>query len=208
MSSVAYLLGEAPVFIEKLPFNFLYLGFVAKAWPDAGILYVRRNPMDACFAMYKQVFTWAYKFSYSLEWLGRYYIAHRKLLQHWRQVLGERLVEVEYGAPVGGTRRTRRANFSSGCRCRLSRHALNSTRTRPPLRLQARYRCVSPSMQGPCIAGNTLRANCSRCASSSKRRASRSSEPDLRTDWRFGPAGGTAARLGIGGPLRRRTDRP
>jgi len=100
MSSVAYLLGEAPMFIEKLPFNFLYLGFVAKAWPDAGILYVRRNPMDACFAMYKQVFTWAYKFSYSLEWLGRYYIAHRRLLQHWRQVLGERLVEVEYESLV------------------------------------------------------------------------------------------------------------
>jgi hypothetical protein len=96
MRSVAYLLGEAPIFIEKLPFNFLYLGFVAKAWPDAGMLYVRRNPMDACFAMYKQVFTWAYKFSYSLEWLGRYYIAHHRLLQHWRQVLGERLVEVEY----------------------------------------------------------------------------------------------------------------
>jgi tetratricopeptide (TPR) repeat protein len=96
MSSVAYLLGDAPMFIEKLPFNFLYLGFIAKAWPDAGILYVRRNPMDACFAMYKQVFTWAYKFSYSLEWLGRYYIAHHRLLQHWRKVLGERLVEVEY----------------------------------------------------------------------------------------------------------------
>ncbi len=100
MSSVAYLLGEAPAFIEKLPFNFLYLGFIAKAWPDAGMVYVRRNPMDACFAMYKQVFTWAYKFSYSLEWLGRYYIAHHRLLQHWRQVLGERLVEVEYEAMV------------------------------------------------------------------------------------------------------------
>ena len=89
MSSVAYLLGEAPGSSRNCPFNFLYLGFIAKAWPDAGIIYVRRNPMDACFAMYKQVFTWAYKFSYSLEWLGRYYIAHHRLLQHWRQVLGE-----------------------------------------------------------------------------------------------------------------------
>jgi tetratricopeptide (TPR) repeat protein len=100
MNSVAYLFGEEPMFIEKLPFNFLYLGFIAKAWPDAGLIYVRRNPMDACFAMYKQVFTWAYKFSYSLEWLGRYYVAHHRLLQHWRAVLGERLIEVDYESLV------------------------------------------------------------------------------------------------------------
>jgi hypothetical protein len=88
------------MFIEKLPENFLYLGFIAKAWPDAGIVYLRRNPMDTCFAMYKQVFTWAYKFSYSLETLGRYYVAHDRLLRHWRAMLGERLVEIQYESLV------------------------------------------------------------------------------------------------------------
>jgi hypothetical protein len=57
--------------------------------------------MDACFAMYKQVFTWAYKFSYSLEALGAYYVAYDRLARHWRAVLGERLVEVDYEALVG-----------------------------------------------------------------------------------------------------------
>jgi tetratricopeptide (TPR) repeat protein len=100
LDAVRYRLGEAPLFIEKLPFNFLHVGFIAKAFPGAHIVHLRRNPMDACFAMYKQVFTWAYKFSYSLENLGRYYLAHDRLLWHWRSLLGERLIEVDYEALV------------------------------------------------------------------------------------------------------------
>ncbi|RPH97500.1 MAG: sulfotransferase family protein [Lysobacterales bacterium] len=96
IDAVRYRLGPAPLFIEKLPFNFLYLGFIARAWPQARIVHLVRNPMDACFSMYKQVFTWAYKFSYSLDSLGRYYVAHDRLARHWRALLGERLVEVEY----------------------------------------------------------------------------------------------------------------
>jgi tetratricopeptide (TPR) repeat protein len=94
--ALSYRLGEEPVFIDKLPFNFLYLGFIAKAWPEARILHVVRKPMDACFSMYKQVFTWAYKYSYSLDTLAQYYIAYDELRKHWAEVLGDRLVEVQY----------------------------------------------------------------------------------------------------------------
>lgn len=96
MDAVAYRMGDEPMFIDKLPFNFLYLGFIAKAWPHARIVHQVRNPMDSCFSMYKQVFTWAYGFSYSLADLGRYYVAHERLRRHWREVLGDRLIEVEY----------------------------------------------------------------------------------------------------------------
>ncbi len=96
LDAIRYRLREPPIFIDKLPFNVLYLGFIAKAWPDRPIVLLNRNPMDACFAMYKQVFTWAYKFSYSLENLGTYYIAYDRLCRHWRRLLGDRLVEVRY----------------------------------------------------------------------------------------------------------------
>lgn len=100
MDSAAYRLGSTPFFIDKLPFNYLFLGLIAKAWPDARIVLLKRDPMDACFSMYKQVFTWAYKFSYSLDDLAHYYVAYDRLLRHWRNVLGERLLEVEYEALV------------------------------------------------------------------------------------------------------------
>lgn len=106
LNAVHYKLGDRPLFAEKLPENFLYLGFIAKAYPEARLIYLRRNPMDACFAMYKQSF---FKFAYTLENLGRYYVAHNRLLRHWRQVLGDRLIEVGYEALVADQeRQTRR----------------------------------------------------------------------------------------------------
>ena len=97
MQSIAYHLSDKPMFIDKYPYNFLYLGFIAKAFPEARIVYLKRNPMDACFAMFKQSF---FKFAYSLDDLGRYYVAQDSLRKHWQSVLGDRLVEVEYESLV------------------------------------------------------------------------------------------------------------
>ena len=100
MDLLDFKLGDQPVFVDKLPFNIFYLGFIAKAFPNAKIVHVRRNPMDSCFAMYKQVFTWAYKFSYTLDGLARFYPAYVRLIDHWRSTLGDRLIEVEYESLV------------------------------------------------------------------------------------------------------------
>jgi tetratricopeptide (TPR) repeat protein len=100
MDAVKYRLGDEPMFIDKLPFNYLYLGFIAKSFPHAKIIHLKRHPLDACFAMYKQVFTWAYQFSYTLNNLGRYYASYARLCDHWREVLGDRMIEVEYESLV------------------------------------------------------------------------------------------------------------
>ena len=97
LEGVSYRLGGRPFFIDKLPENFLYLGFIAAAFPDARLVYLRRHPMDACFAMYKQAF---FRFAYNLDDLGQYYLAHMRLLEHWRHVLGNRLVEIPYESLV------------------------------------------------------------------------------------------------------------
>ena len=97
MNAVEYRLTGRPLFIDKLPENFLYLGFIAKAFPDARIVHLTRNPMDACFAMYKQSF---FKFAYRLDDLARYYVAYQRLHRHWLEVLKDRIIEVEYESLV------------------------------------------------------------------------------------------------------------
>jgi tetratricopeptide (TPR) repeat protein len=82
--------------IEKLPMNYLYLGAIARALPDAKILTIRRSPLDSCFAMYRTLFRDAYPFSYDLTELARYYAAYERLMNHWRAVLGSRLHEILY----------------------------------------------------------------------------------------------------------------
>ena len=97
LEAVGYRLGDKPMFIDKYPENFLYLGFIAKAFPEARLVHLKRNPMDTCFAMYKQSF---FRYAYTLADLGRYYVAYDRLARHWRAVLGERLIEVQYEALV------------------------------------------------------------------------------------------------------------
>lgn len=83
--------------LDKTPANFLYLGIVAAALPQARIVHLRRHPMDACLAMYKTLFRMAYPFSYDLDDLARYWLGYDALMAHWRRHLpAERFLEIDY----------------------------------------------------------------------------------------------------------------
>lgn len=103
------LTGDAPFFIDKLPQNSIYLGLIHRALPEARLVLVQRHPMDACYSMFKQIFTDSFAFSYDLDELAGYFIAHEQLMRHWREVLGDRLHVIRYEDVVadleGETRR-------------------------------------------------------------------------------------------------------
>ncbi|MBV9512111.1 MAG: sulfotransferase [Caulobacteraceae bacterium] len=96
LDAVRPLRDASPAFIDKLPLNYLYAGAIARALPDAAVIHVRRKAADVCWAMFKTLFDEAYPFSYDLAELGRYHNAYRRLLAHWREGLGPRLVEIAY----------------------------------------------------------------------------------------------------------------
>ena len=53
--------------------------------------------MDSCFAMFKQSF---FKYAYTLDSLGQYYVAYDRLRSHWQDVLADRVIELEYESLV------------------------------------------------------------------------------------------------------------
>jgi tetratricopeptide (TPR) repeat protein len=84
-------------FIDKLPYNFLNVGPIHAALPNAKIVQLERHPMDTCYAVYKMLFGNAYPFSYSLEELAAYYVGYRRLIDHWHAVLPPgRILKVRY----------------------------------------------------------------------------------------------------------------
>lgn len=99
LESIAYRLQGKPNFVEKYPFNFLYIGFIARHFPKAKIVLLNRDPIDACFAMYKQPF---FKFSYTQADLVVYHHAYTRLMEHWRSAVGG-LIEVSYESLVSDT---------------------------------------------------------------------------------------------------------
>jgi hypothetical protein len=82
--------------VEKLPTNYLYLGAIRRALPGARIVWVRRSPLDSCFALYRTVFGDAYPFSYDFDELARYYAAYDGLRAHWSRLFGDAIHEVVY----------------------------------------------------------------------------------------------------------------
>ena len=87
---------EKPRYIDKTPWNFLYLGLIALALPHARIIHLRRDPMDSCFALFKTLFRSGSPYSYDLSDLARYYLSYHRMMEHWRRVLPGRILDLDY----------------------------------------------------------------------------------------------------------------
>ena len=87
---------QAPLFIDKMPNNFLHIGLIRLILPNAKIIDARRAPMACCFSGFKQLFAEGQDFSYNLEDIGRYYQAYLKLMAHWDKVLPNFVLTVNH----------------------------------------------------------------------------------------------------------------
>lgn len=88
-----------PRFIDKLPHNFLYAGFIANALPNARIICLRRQPLDSCLSNFREPFSETsplHGYSFDLLDTGRYYVLFDRLMAHWKRVLPGRILEVDY----------------------------------------------------------------------------------------------------------------
>ena len=74
--------------IDKMPYNYLYVGAIHRALPDARIIQLQRDPMDSCLGLFKTHFkSGNAAFSYDLRDLERYFIAYSQLMDHWQKAL-------------------------------------------------------------------------------------------------------------------------
>ena len=87
-------------FIDKMPNNFLHIGFIATILPNAIFIDARRNPLDCCFSVFKQNFARGQTFSYGLDRVGQYFKEYRSMMDHWHNALPYRILEVNYESVV------------------------------------------------------------------------------------------------------------
>jgi tetratricopeptide (TPR) repeat protein len=96
LAAVRDLAGGPRYTIDKLPFNFRYCGLIHKALPRASIIHLTRDPMDTCYAVFKTLFINAYHFSYQLDELAEYFVAYRRMMDHWHAVMPGVILDVRY----------------------------------------------------------------------------------------------------------------
>ncbi len=92
-----------PLFIDKMPNNFLYLGIIQAILPNAKIIDARRHPLGCCFSNFKQFYAQGQNFSYSLEDVSRFYCDYVSLMAHFDDVLPGRIYRVFYEDTVADT---------------------------------------------------------------------------------------------------------
>lgn len=88
--------GELPRFVDKLPYNYLFLPHILAALPGAKIIHLVRDPRDVCFSVFKQLFADAYPHSYSLEEMARHFVRYHRLMASWRERFPGRFLDVRY----------------------------------------------------------------------------------------------------------------
>lgn len=94
---------SAPLFIDKMPNNFMHIGLIQLMLPNAIIIDARRHPVACCFSGFKQHFARGQSFSYRLDDLARYYTDYVRLMAHFDAVLPGRVHRVIYERMVDDT---------------------------------------------------------------------------------------------------------
>ncbi|MEH6477746.1 MAG: sulfotransferase, partial [Sneathiella sp.] len=87
---------HAKYIIDKLPQNFLHLGFKHLLLPNAKIIHCKRDPIDTCLSNFRLQFEDKLHFTTDLEKLGRYYVAYATLMDHWKEIFKDQILEIQY----------------------------------------------------------------------------------------------------------------
>ncbi len=97
LEKINLLNDQASRITDKLPFNFMMIGLIKIALPNAKIIHCVRDARDTSLSIYKQNFsTENYRFAYDLKTVGQFHKLYRKLMEHWHRVMPGAIYDIEY----------------------------------------------------------------------------------------------------------------
>ena len=98
LSRTNYLRNEAKLIIDKLPENFLYLGYLLKFLPGAKVIRTFRNPWDVAVSLYKQRYVANIPYSASFFNIGVFMSNYEAVNIFWNKMLKNniRILDIRY----------------------------------------------------------------------------------------------------------------
>ena len=77
---------------DKMPHNFVLIGFIKILFPNAKIIYCQRNKMDNCFSLFTHKFVdKSHGYCYNQRTLIKYYDLHVKLMEYWLNIFKDQI---------------------------------------------------------------------------------------------------------------------
>jgi len=97
LESLAALNVPETIIVDKMPYNFLYVGFILFAFPNAKIIHLDRDPIATCWSIYKHFFaSKGNGYAYDMGNLAEYYSLYIGLMSFWRELFPESIYELCY----------------------------------------------------------------------------------------------------------------
>lgn len=87
---------DKPFFIDKANLNWMQIGLILLALPNARVIDVRRDALDCCWANFKMLFAEAFPAANDLRHVGRFYRDYVRLLDAMRDAAPGRILPVRY----------------------------------------------------------------------------------------------------------------
>lgn len=85
------------IITDKTPHNFLWIGFILSAFPEAKIIHLNRDPKAICWSIFKRYFsTRGHGYGYDLVDLAQYYKLYIDLMSFWRERFPNSIYELCY----------------------------------------------------------------------------------------------------------------
>ena len=85
---------------DKMPNNFLHIGFIMMLFPNARIIHCKRHPLDSCLSIYFTMFVNQHRYSFDLKNIGHWYKDYLHLMEHWNKLFGDKILTIEYDDTV------------------------------------------------------------------------------------------------------------
>ena len=83
--------------VDKNLANFLAVGLIRAALPNARIIHMRRDPVDTCLSIYFHDIGPTHLYANDLEDLAHYFAQYLRMMKHWRSAPGaDGILEVPY----------------------------------------------------------------------------------------------------------------
>lgn len=91
-----YRKSDRPFFTDKMPANWQYIGLIHLMFPNARIIDVRRDMQPCCFSSFTTYFNLQTQFPTDLKELGEFYRDYVRMIEHFQQLLPERILNLQY----------------------------------------------------------------------------------------------------------------
>jgi tetratricopeptide (TPR) repeat protein len=83
-------------FTDKMPLNETHLGLISLLFPESPIIHVRRHPLDILLSVYSNHLTHGFYCAAQMETIAQHYVLIADLVEHYKQNLSMRYLQVRY----------------------------------------------------------------------------------------------------------------